>query len=130
MIYLFDVNEGIETKREILFKLSQTGNPAAQAKVFEISSQTDNLGLREEGILALGRFGDEQIIERIVQLYDAETREDVKMLILKSLSKSKQKNALKKLTDAAQNEKSSALRKKALQLLNQRATNSENEKEN
>ena len=121
LIRLLDAAQDIEVKREILFTLSQTGNPVAQARVFKISRLTDNLGLREEGILSLGRFGDARIIERLIQSYDAEPRDDVKILILLSLGKSKQKNALGKLMSAAQNEKSPVLRKKAAQLLKQRA---------
>jgi HEAT repeat protein len=130
LVDLYDSNADIEVKRAILYTLSKTGNPSAQARVFEISRLTDNTGLREEGILLLGRYGDEQIINRIIQLYDTETRYEVKALILSSLSKSKQKNALEKLTNAAQNEKSLQLRKKAIQLLKQRTTNSETEKDN
>ncbi len=130
LIDLYDANGDIEVKRAILYTLSKTGKPSAQARVFEISRLTDNTGLREEGILSLGRYGDEQIINWIIQLYDAETRDEVKALILSSLSKSKQKNALDKLTNAAQNEKSLELRKKAIQLLKKRTTNSETGKDN
>ena len=130
LIDLYDANADIEVKRAILYALSKTGNPSAQARVLEISRLTDNMGLREEGILSLGRYGDEQIINRIIQLYDTETRYEVKALILSSLSKSRQKNALDKLTNAAQNEKSLQLRKKAIQLLKQRTTNSETGKDN
>ena len=119
LIGLYDTEEKIEVKRAILATLSKTGNPAAQARVFEISRVTDDLGLREEGILSLGKYGDVETIARLIQLYDAETRIEVKALILSSLSKSKQKNALEKLTDAAQNEKSLELRRKAAQLLRQ-----------
>ena len=131
LIELYDtVGEDIRVKREILYILSKTGDASAQTKVFEISRLTDNIGLREEGILSLGRYGNAQIIDRMIRLYDAETRADVKALILSALSKSGQKSALEKLKNAAQNEESPELRKKAAQLLKQRAANSENKKDN
>ena len=123
LIGLYDAGENTEVKREILSTLSKTNNPLAQARVFEISSATDDTGLREEGILSLGKYGDEQIINRIIQLYDVETRYEVKRLILSSLGKSRQKNALEKLKNVAQYEQSSELRKRAAQLLKERTTN-------
>jgi len=129
LISLYDNAANLEVKRAILATLSKTGNPAAQAKVFEVSRLTDDMGLREEGFLSLGKYGDVQIITRIIQLYDAETRTEVKALILSALSKSSQKNALEKLTDAAQNENSLELRRRAALLLRQRRPNPESRKD-
>lgn len=122
LINLFTTSQDMGVKREILSSLSKTGNPSAQARVLEISRLTEDMGLREEGILSLGSYGGEEIIDRIIQLYDAEMRLDVKRLILVSLSKSRQRNAHEKLADAAQNEKSYELRRRAAQLLKQRPT--------
>jgi len=110
----------VEVKREILSTLSKTGNPVAQARVFEISRLAEDRGIREEGFLSLGSYGNVQIISRIIQLYDDETRDEVKLVLLSSLSKSKLKNAHEKLTDIAQNEKSLDLRTRAAQLLRRR----------
>lgn len=97
LISLYYTSEDIQVKREILSTLSKTGNPAAQAKVLEVSRLTDDMRLREEGILSLGKYGGEHVIEQLVQLYDAETREEVKRLILSSLSRSRYKSAVDKV---------------------------------
>lgn len=123
LINLYATSDDIQVKREVLSTLSKTGNYTAQARVLEISRFTDNMGIREEGILSLGEQGGDMIIAQLIQLYDAETREDVKALILSSLSKSRQKNALGKLVQVAEHEKSVLLKKKAEQLLRLRGTN-------
>lgn len=94
---VYEANQDLQVRREILSTLSKTGNPWAQARVLEIARSTNDPGLREEAILSLGKYGGEDIINQLVSLYDAETREEVKRLILSALSKSKHKNALEKL---------------------------------
>ena len=121
LIRLSDSVQEIEVKREVLFTLMQTGNRAAQSKAFEIYRRADDVGIREEGIVLSAQYGNVEIIEKIIQIYDGETSEEMKLLILVSLGKSKQKNALRKLASVAENEKSPALRKKAAQLLKQKA---------
>jgi HEAT repeat protein len=123
LIGLYDASKDIGVKREILATLSKTNNASAQARVLEISRVTEDMGIREEGILSLGKYGGEEIIEQMIRLYDVEIREDVKGLILVSLSASRQKNAFEKLSNVAQDEESLELRKKAAQLLRKRTTN-------
>ena len=124
LIGLYDLVEDVGVKRQILATLSKTGNPSAQARVFDIARVTDDTGIREEGLLSLGNYGHVQIIARIIQLYDAETRDEVKAVILSALSKSRHKSALDKLTNVAQYENSIELRRKAAQLLKRRVSNS------
>ena len=121
LLALYDTGS-VEVNREILSTLSKTRNPLAQGRVFEIARLAEDQGIREEGFLSLGSYGDEEIITRIIRYYDEETREEVKALLLSSLSKSKQKAAYEKLTNVAQNEKSVELRKRAAELLKRRGT--------
>jgi hypothetical protein len=98
--------------------------------VFEIARLAEDPGIREEGFLSLGSYGDVPVIMRIIQYYDEETREEVKALLLSSLGKSKQKIAYEKLTNVAQNEKSIELRRRASELIKRRGTNLETKKDN
>ena len=75
------------------------------------------LDLRLYAIRRLGERNDEQTIDQLISLYDAEKDEQVKATLIRSFGESPQKNAVRKLISIARDSQSVELRKLAVRKL-------------
>ena len=90
-------------------------------KLLEIVRTENDSELRALALTNLQRFegwsSGEQTIETLVRIYDSEATEDFKKTLIQSFGKMKQKQALEKLFDIAENDKSDKLRLEAIYAL-------------
>ncbi len=89
--------------------------------LLEIIRSEKNTELRQLAFSKMLRFGNltanPQFVSTISQLYDAETDEDFKLSIIRTLREIKQNQASKKLLDIAKTEKSDKLKLEAIRSL-------------
>ena len=89
----------------------------ALAKLYEIARSAEALELRVTAIRRLGERNDDQTVEQLVNMYDAEPNVEVKAMLIRSFGGSNNKSALRKLMAIARADPSVDLRKLAVRQL-------------
>ncbi len=117
-IYASDAD--VEVKRAVLHALAETKSPRAQARLLEIARTDANPELRRHAIHMLGERGA-AVIEDLIKLYDTESNADVRRTALQALAEIKSPRVEDKIFDIARNDASTDLRRKAINLLGERA---------
>lgn len=110
------------TRREAVLRLAQKDGAAASGELLKLYASEQDLKVRGRvlDVLAqIGRRDDEQAVEGLIQLYDAEGSLPLKARILVSLGASPRKQAVRKLMAVAEGDASAELRGRALALLAQ-----------
>jgi HEAT repeat protein len=116
LMRLYQTEQSLEVKRDILNAFSDMNSPRAKTKLYEIARNTsENIDLRRNVIRRIGERHDAQSVELLITLYDAESNFDIKRTILHSLAESNQKTALRKLMQVARTDASTDLRRQAIQ---------------
>jgi len=114
-LYASETNVGI--KQGLLRAFSETNDPRAVAKLYEIARSAGDLDLRVTAIRRLGEKNDEQTVEQLVGMYDAEPNVEVKTMLIRGFGDSNSKSALRKLMAIARSDQSVDLRKMAVRQL-------------
>lgn len=131
---LYDSENDREIKRTIINSLSSPfhylsktnsklspGRKIALDKLMEIIRSEKDTQLRRLAFTNMQRFGgwttNEQSVDLLSRLYDAERDEEFKISIIRILTKIKQNQATKKLLEIAKTEKSEKLRLEAIYAL-------------
>lgn len=83
-----------EIRQQVLRTLSQIGGPRASGKLFDIARGGDEIGLRKQAVLLLGRQRDVQTVRGLIQLYNSATSSELKDQIVFSLRQSNHPEAL------------------------------------
>lgn len=117
-IYASDANADV--KRAVLHALAENKSPRAQTRLLEIARSDANPELRRHAIHMLGERG-EAVIEDLIKLYDTESNADVRRTALQALAEIKSPRVEDKIFDIARNDASTDLRRKAINLLGERA---------
>jgi HEAT repeat protein len=116
LMRLYQTEQTMEVKRDILNAFSDMESPRAKAKLLEIARNTsENTDLRRSVINRIGERHDEQSVQLLITLYDADSNYDIKRTILNALGESNQKTALRKLMQVARTDASLDLRRHAIQ---------------
>src|SRR5262245_29356092 len=107
-----------ELKRKIIESFGDCADRKAAIDFLrEVARGDSDLKAREQAYSTLGDMNDDQAMDALTQLYDAERNEEVKAEILSALGDSNNRRAVKKLMDVAKSDPSIKLRKKAISLL-------------
>lgn len=117
LLALYDSETNIAVKQQLLFAFSSNGKPEARAKLLDVARRDANTELRKTAILWLGQRAG--AVEELLELFDAETSEEVKDRLLMMMSQSRSKTALQKLMQIAKTSPSLELRKRAVFWLGQ-----------
>lgn len=114
-LYTSETNAGI--KKSLIRAFSETNDPRALAKLYEIARGAADLELRVTAIRGLGERNDEQTVEQLVNMYDAEPNVQVKATLIRGFGDSNNKSAVRKLMAIARSDQSVDLRKMAVRQL-------------
>ena len=118
LMRLYQTEQALEVKRDILNAFSDMNSARAKAKLYEIArNPAENTDLRRNVINRIGERHDEQAVQLLISIYDADSNYDVKRTILNALAESNQKTALRKLMQVARTDASIDLRRKAIQAI-------------
>ncbi|MFN2498619.1 MAG: tetratricopeptide repeat protein [Pyrinomonadaceae bacterium] len=102
-----------------LFALSEHNGARATEILRQVSLKAKTLKARKQALHFFSQRGVAGVVDSLIQMYDMEKDEAIKAQILFSLSESKQKVALRKLTDVARGDQSLKLRQVAIHFLSQ-----------
>jgi HEAT repeat protein len=114
-LYTSETNLGI--KLGLLRAFSETNDPRALAKVYEVARSAEALDLRATAIRRLAERNDEQTVEQLVSMYDSEPNVQIKAVLIRGFGDSNNKSAVRKLMAIARTDQSVDLRKMAVRQL-------------
>ncbi len=117
LLQLYTSESNVQIKQGLLRAFSDSSDPKAQGKLFDIARGNDAIELRMYAVRQLGEKDDEQTVNQLVSFYDAEQNVQVRMALLRAFGDSKQKIAVRKLMTIAKNDQSVELRKAAVRYL-------------
>ena len=106
LMRIFEADQSVEIKRQVLHAFNDMKSPRARAKIGEVArGQNFPLELRRTAIhLFVDDKDDQPSVDLIISLYDAEQSVEIKRSLLHALGGSKQKAALRKLMTIARNQ--------------------------
>jgi HEAT repeat protein len=117
LLQLYGTETNTSIKMGLLRAFADMKDPRGSAKLWEIARGGDAPDLRLYAIRQVGNKNDEQTIDQLIAMYDAEQNMQVKGTLLRAFGNSQQKNALRKLMTIARNDQSVELRKLAVRML-------------
>ncbi|HEX6649307.1 MAG TPA: HEAT repeat domain-containing protein [Pyrinomonadaceae bacterium] len=117
LIQLYTSETNLQIKQGLLRAFANNNDPRARGKLFEIARGNDPIELRGYAIRQLGEKDDEQTVDQLVSMYDAEQNQQVRSALMRAFGDSKQKSAIRKLMTIARNDPSVELRKAAVRYL-------------
>lgn len=117
LLQLYTTEPDLKIKQGLLRAFSNTNDARARTKLFEIARSNDPIDLRSFAIRVLGDKDDDQTVDQLVAMYDAEQNQQVRMALMRAFGNSKQKSAVRKLMTIARNDPSVELRKLAVRYL-------------
>ena len=106
LMRIFEADQSVEIRRQVLHAFGDMKSPRARAKVAEVArGQNFPPELRRAAIhLFVDNKDDQQSVDLIISLYDAEQSVEIKRSLLHALGESKQKSALRKLMTIARSQ--------------------------
>jgi HEAT repeat protein len=117
LLQLYSSETSPQIKQGLLRAFANSNDPRARAKLFEIARGSDAIELRTYAVRQLGEKDDEQTVDQLVAMYDAEQNLQVRTALMRGFGDSKQKSAVRKLMTIARNDPSVELRKTAVRYL-------------
>jgi HEAT repeat protein len=117
LLGLYNTEANTAIKQGLLRAYGDMNDPRARAKLYEVARGSDALDLRTYAIRQLRNKDDEQTIEQLVGMYDAEQNAQVRGALLRAFGNSRQKSAVHKLMTIARSDQSVDLRKLAVRYL-------------
>jgi len=117
LLQLYTSESNLQIKQGLLRAFANNSDPRARAKVFEIARGSDPIELRGYAIRQLGEKDDEETVNQLVAMYDAEQNMQMRSMLIRAFGDSKQKSAVRKLMTIARNDPSVELRKVAVRYL-------------
>jgi HEAT repeat protein len=117
LLALYDTEANTAIKQGLLRSYADMNDARARAKLYAVARSSDALDLRTYAIRQLRNKDDEQTIDQLVGMYDAEQNVQVRGALLRAFGNSRQKNAVHKLMTIARSEQSVDLRKLAVRYL-------------
>ncbi len=117
LLGLYNTEANTAIKQGLLRAYGDMNDPRARAKLYEVARGSDALDLRIYAIRQLRNKDDEQTIDQLVGMYDAEQNVQVRGALLRAFGNSRQKNAVHKLMTIARSDQSVDLRKLAVRYL-------------
>lgn len=115
-------NEGnLDVKRAALRSLAETKNARAQARILEVAKTDTNPELRKQAIRVFSERG-EAAVDDLLKLFDSEQSQDVRRVVLQTLSEIKTPRVEEKLFTVASSNDSIEVRKQAVRLLGERVS--------
>ncbi|HSE16737.1 MAG TPA: HEAT repeat domain-containing protein [Pyrinomonadaceae bacterium] len=117
LLQLYSSETNTQIRQGLLRAFANSNDPRARAKLFEIARGTDAIELRTYAVRQLGEKDDEQTVDQLVAMYDAEQNMQVRTALVRGFGDSKQKSAVRKLMTIARNDPSVELRKAAVRYL-------------
>ncbi|PYS74152.1 MAG: hypothetical protein DMF69_02640 [Acidobacteria bacterium] len=121
LIKFYNNDTNLEIKKTALRSLSETKSPRAQARLMEIAKTESNPELRKQAIRVLSQRG-EAAVDDLIKLFDAEQVADIRRSILQTLSEIKTQRVEDKLFAVAASSDDLNVRKTAIRLLGERAS--------
>jgi tetratricopeptide (TPR) repeat protein len=123
LITSFQKESNIKIRKEIIYTLATLNDEQSINYLAQLYGSKSNQEYKEAIINSLlqlvGSWAkpSDKVIDAFARLYDAETDEQFKLLIIQILSDSKQNQAFKKLLEIAKNDKSDKLKLQAIYAL-------------
>ncbi len=117
LLGLYNTEANTAIKQGLLRAYGDMNDPRARAKLYDVARSSDALDLRIYAIRQLRNKDDEQTIDQLVGMYDAEQNVQVRGALLRAFGNSRQKNAVHKLMTIARSDQSVDLRKLAVRYL-------------
>lgn len=118
LLKIYDAEQNIEVKRQLLVTLAESGDARVQSKLLAVAQNNDEpIQVRMTAIRRIGEKDSPQAVEMFTKFYDAQTSPEAKRYVLQVLGESKQKAALRKLMEVARADSSVEMRKQAVRLL-------------
>jgi len=117
LLQLYTSETNTQIKQGLLRAFANSNDPRARAKLFEIARGNDAIELRMYAVRQLGEKDDEQTVDQLVAMYDAEQNVQIRTALMRGFGDSKQKSAVRKLMTIARNDPSVELRKTAVRYL-------------
>jgi HEAT repeat protein len=117
LLQLYSSEQDPKIKQGLLRAFADSKDPRARAKLLDIARGNDPIDLRTYAVRVLGSKDDEQTVDLLVAMYDAEQNTQVRTALLRAFGDSKQKSAVRKLMAIARNDPSVEQRKLAVRYL-------------
>jgi HEAT repeat protein len=115
LMRIYASEQSAEVKKQIVFALKRINSPRSLSKLYEIARNMDeNAEVRKDALQWIGRSGDKQSLDFLIQTYDSEKEQEIKQQIIFALSRMNDKRATLKLIDIAKRDSSVELRKQAI----------------
>jgi HEAT repeat protein len=120
LIKIYAADADFEVKRTVLHSLAETKIAKAQTRLLELARSEQNPELRRQAIHVLAERGA-AVTEDLIRLYDGERSPDLRRTVLQSLSEIKGNRVEDKLFEVARSDSDMETRRRAIQLLGERA---------
>lgn len=117
LLTLYSSETNLQIKQGLIRAYAELNEPRTRAKLFEIARGSEAADVRLYAIRRLGEQNDDQTIEQLTVMYDAETNTQVKGALIRAFGDSPRKIAVRKLMSIARNDASVDLRKLAVRML-------------
>src|SRR5262245_24387745 len=118
---IYDAEQNVEIKGQILFSLSQNNNPRARAKLGESASYSGGkIELSKKAIFGLSQRGGDASVGELSKIFDADTNTEIRKQVLFAFSQINSSEAQAKLLDAARTADNVEVRKQAIFWIGQR----------
>lgn len=118
LIKIYDAEQNIELKRQLLITLAESGGDArVQNKLMAVAQSNEPVQLRMTALRRIAEKDSPQAVEMYIKFYDSQSSLEAKRYVLQALGESRQKAALRKLMDVARTDSSVEMRKQAVRLL-------------
>lgn len=115
---LYDAVQDVQVRKYIVAGLGNRRSPRAAARLVEIARSAGDVELRKTAVRAIPNRGEEQDLDVLLSLYDAERDAGLKEYILNSIGHYKSRRAYQKLMQVVRNEAEPLERRKhAINLL-------------
>jgi HEAT repeat protein len=117
LLTLYSSETNLSIKQGLLRAYADIDDIRTRTKLLEVAKGSDAPDLRLFAIRQLGERNDDQTIEQLTAMYDAEKNLQVKGALIRAFGESQQKAAVRKLIYIARNDASVDLRKLAVRML-------------
>jgi HEAT repeat protein len=114
---IYDADQNIELRKKVLEGLGNRKSPRAIARLADIARSGAAVELRAQAIRAIPHRNDEQDLDILLPLYDAERDDELKDFILEAIGQYQNRRASQKLMEIVRSNAPVERRKKAIQNL-------------
>ena len=113
LLRLYDAVPEVQVKKYVVAGLGNRKDPRAHAKLVEVARSASDVQLRRQAVHSIPNRGEEQDLEVLLSLYDAERDNDLKNHLLGAIGRYQNQRAYQKLQQVVRNPAETLDRRKA-----------------